>query len=850
MNFKKMLLPALVSLAIAGALPVAATAQQTSQQPIIVGTLNNFDVVNDLGEEAEGFEIQLEGVQKNDVVFEFGQDPAGVCYIRYCSPKVVPYATGVFVRWTSGYDPVAKQFTSAFNVPHMPLTSAGTPIPAQANIVNLIAGHQCWSLGLGAAYPTSGCEHFGVALLSNPTATTYRWLVGDPATGVISQFGGAPVAIAQPTVVVTPPAAPGLAPEVQAVIKAPNPVLPAHRYGRAQWVKVYKTENAGRVDLDQLIIDGAGNVVPNKDNAVAETEWKLLQFDVTNPDKGSSQLQSHGSPNSNSHSVIRRYEFYKYTGPVVAPGGTSGKKGTQLSTDDQEASRCLRDAAGECSAPGAGELGDFIGAQMAAANLGGDVVLINQTINFSLPASLTFGDPALTLNATGGASGNAVTFSATGSCSVAGNLLTTTGAGTCLVTASQTGNVSFAPAAPVTLLVNVAKATARLTWPAPAAIVYGTALGAGQLSASSSVAGTFSFSPAAGTILPAGIATLTATFIPSDPANFDGASASASLNVLRAVLTAKADDKSRIYGGADPVLTSSISGFVNGESASVLSGSPALSTLAGPSSAAGTFPISIAAGTLSAANYSLSFVAGTLTVQRAPLFVTANDQQVDFGDAIPVLSASITGFVLSDDLSSISGSATLSSTATAASAPGTYPITAELGTLFAANYQFAFLPGVLTIEAPHAVLADVLAGLSSYRTGVADAQVGSRLDDAIGKLARAVDLSLWADATHPAANQGGAVLDRSRDAVSKLMQAVAASRPADATIQHSISRIAHADRGLLVIAITDAQTRSADARSISKAQSDLAQADSDNLQGRYDSAIGHESNGLGELANH
>jgi hypothetical protein len=72
-----------------------------------------------------------------------------------------------------------------------------------------------------------------------------------------------------------------------------------------------------------------------------ETEWKLLQFDRTNPDKGGSQLRNNG--NGGGKPIVRRYEFFKYTGPVVAPGGTSGKKGSTLSTDGQEKSTCPRD---------------------------------------------------------------------------------------------------------------------------------------------------------------------------------------------------------------------------------------------------------------------------------------------------------------------------------------------------------------------------------------------------------------------------------------------------------------------------------------------------------------------------
>jgi FG-GAP-like repeat/Bacterial Ig-like domain (group 3) len=56
-----------------------------------------------------------------------------------------------------------------------------------------------------------------------------------------------------------------------------------------------------------------------------------------------------------------------------------------------------------------------------------------------------------------------------------------------------------------------------ITWPAPAAITYGTALDGTQLNATASRLGTFVYTPAAGTILDAGTTTLSATFTPINP---------------------------------------------------------------------------------------------------------------------------------------------------------------------------------------------------------------------------------------------------------------------------------------------------------------------------------------------
>jgi hypothetical protein len=82
-----------------------------------------------------------------------------------------------------------------------------------------------------------------------------------------------------------------------------------------------------------------------------------------------------------------------------------------------------------------------------------------------------------------------------------------------------------------------------------------------------------------------------------------------------AELTVTANDQSRLFGQANPPLTYELSGFVGGETASVVSGTASCSTVATPSSPAGDYPIICSAGSLSAPGYTVArFVAGTLTV--------------------------------------------------------------------------------------------------------------------------------------------------------------------------------------------------------------------------------------------
>src|SRR5262249_13854857 len=68
-------------------------------QSAVVGALGNFDAANFEGKDAHGMEIQIEGIQPNDL------SPSW-CGNKYGCPAVVPYATGVYVRYMSPYDSV------------------------------------------------------------------------------------------------------------------------------------------------------------------------------------------------------------------------------------------------------------------------------------------------------------------------------------------------------------------------------------------------------------------------------------------------------------------------------------------------------------------------------------------------------------------------------------------------------------------------------------------------------------------------------------------------------------------------------------------------------------------------
>jgi hypothetical protein len=93
-------------------------------------------------------------------------------------------------------------------------------------------------------------------------------------------------------------------------------------------------------------------------------------------------------------------------------------------------------------------------------------------------------------------------------------------------------NVNYTQAS-ATALINVNKATPKITWSDPANITYGIALNNTQLDANASVSGTFVYIPSSGTVLNAGPQTLNVLFIPTDTVDYNIVSASVLINVTQ-----------------------------------------------------------------------------------------------------------------------------------------------------------------------------------------------------------------------------------------------------------------------------------------------------------------------------
>ena len=156
------------------------------------------------------------------------------------------------------------------------------------------------------------------------------------------------------------------------------------------------------------------------------------------------------------------------------------------------------------------------------------VVKATPVIEWPTPAPMDYGD------ALSAAQLNVVS-------SVAGIFTYNPPEGVLLETGKHTLEVAFTPlndreynSAYASVSLSIAKATPAIEWPAPAPIVYGTALSTHQFCAITAIPGTFSYTPSPGDVLNAGEQTLSVHFVPVDSRNYNEAHASVSLSVLKA----------------------------------------------------------------------------------------------------------------------------------------------------------------------------------------------------------------------------------------------------------------------------------------------------------------------------
>lgn len=306
--------------------PVIGLAMSLAMAPLAhasqaYGSINNFDSVNDTGVPAHGFEIEIDYGHTRDITYTYDYNHYGTPHITEDNSD--PVHPRVFVRYESKKN--ADGSWAAYTaVPTAPIS------PTQ--------GHQFTNPAVNF-----GGEHFGVGFMGTPAAVKYAWLVDDGSGNLIK---GAPVYIATPSFTYAPPVNAKPAAVVAAIQPPPPPVLPPLQFGVASWVKEIKTKtrNPNKVKLEQLVGDDPGKPQPwaNGEQPEVEMEWALLQTEFAKAGGGKNgELKGKAEDLPGGNEVItRRYEFYKYIGPVDAETGEAmapdiapdGKHGIGMAT--------------------------------------------------------------------------------------------------------------------------------------------------------------------------------------------------------------------------------------------------------------------------------------------------------------------------------------------------------------------------------------------------------------------------------------------------------------------------------------------------------------------------------------
>ncbi|MES2392768.1 MAG: HYR domain-containing protein, partial [Acidobacteriota bacterium] len=148
------------------------------------------------------------------------------------------------------------------------------------------------------------------------------------------------------------------------------------------------------------------------------------------------------------------------------------------------------------------------------------------------------------------------------------------------------------------------------------------------------------------------------------------------ITVVPHVLTVTANNASRTYGVANPAFTYNVTGFAYGDSASVITGVPSFSTPAVGTSPEGTYPITVAHGTLTAPGYTFQFVSGTLTVtgQSTQSITFAKIPNLPVGTTMTLSARSTSGLPVSY---TFTGPATMAANKLTVTGTGSISVTAS-----------------------------------------------------------------------------------------------------------------------------------------------------------------------------
>jgi hypothetical protein len=304
--------------AIAAALAVLLLPLAAPVAASTFGSLANFDVVNDTGHTAYGFEIEIEDVAYDHAgtlssVFGYDRDfglPGGPgAVVRYGKPTI-EYIKNFGARITYG-GAIGANFT-----------------PSAPFVTN---GESCWP-GANPSWQSTSCDHFGVSTYNSPAKTTYRWIVDIGGGTLARQVVGVPaihIVYTPPVANEPPPAPPVIQLQAQDLGRGNDAVQ--QNKNNAFWVKIIKTELDANVDLGDLL---GGNHAGARPEIAAmdgetEVEWQPLQLGALMLDEVTKSLDSP------KPSVVYKFQFFNYIGRFDDDGYVDPQSGKKDGEENQ-----------------------------------------------------------------------------------------------------------------------------------------------------------------------------------------------------------------------------------------------------------------------------------------------------------------------------------------------------------------------------------------------------------------------------------------------------------------------------------------------------------------------------------
>jgi FtsP/CotA-like multicopper oxidase with cupredoxin domain len=182
---------------------------------------------------------------------------------------------------------------------------------------------------------------------------------------------------------------------------------------------------------------------------------------------------------------------------------------------------------------------------------------------------------------------------------------------------------------------------------------------------------------------------------------FAASNATGTLVVNPAALAVTASSATIAYGTPVPTITPTYSGFVGTDTVANAVTTPATCSVAVPAgNPVGTYTTQCSGAV--APNYTIAYVNGLLSITAVPLTITANNATRPFGAANPAFTATYATLVNGDTPASLTGTLSCTTTATATSPAGNYPINCSGQT--STNYTITYVAGTLTVTAVGPVL--------------------------------------------------------------------------------------------------------------------------------------------------